>query len=49
MSALSWLMLANVVFWIGLAGYVVVLANAQNRINQRLQQLELDQRECSHD
>ena len=40
MSALTWLMLANMALWIGLGVFVAFLALSQKKLNQRLADLE---------
>ena len=40
MTALNWLMLANVALWAGLGMYAALLCRSQNLIRQRLDALE---------
>ena len=42
MSALSWLMSANCVIWLGLGAYAAFLALRQGDIDRRLRALERD-------
>lgn len=41
MSAMEWLMYANIAVWIGLGLYVTFIAQAQKTLQRRLQQMEL--------
>ena len=42
MTALSWLMLANMALWIGLGFFVAFLALSQKKLDKRLASLERD-------
>lgn len=41
MSAIDWLMYANITVWVGLGFYITFIAQAQKKLQRRLQQMEL--------
>ena len=41
MDASTYLMIANVAVWIGVAGYLALMAARQRRLERRLKQLEV--------
>lgn len=40
MSELAWVMIASAVIWLGIAGYVAMIATRQKDIDRRLHKLE---------
>ncbi|MCR5814905.1 MAG: CcmD family protein [Desulfovibrio sp.] len=47
MEPFSWLLAANVIVWLGLGGYTLFLSRKQQKLFQRLQQLEHTRRSPS--
>jgi len=43
MSDLIFLWLANIFVWMGICGYLIFLGRSGKRINERLQQLEIEE------
>ncbi len=41
MSAITYLFIANVIVWLGLAGYVVFLTGRSKALDRRIRQLEM--------
>ena len=40
MTDVQWLLCASVAVWLGIGGYAVFLAAAQNKLEQRIRRLE---------
>jgi len=40
MTDIQWLLCASVAVWLGIGGYAVFLGSAQNKLEQRMRQLE---------
>ncbi len=41
MDSSTWLMMANIAIWLGLGGYLCLLASNQKRLDRRIRQMEL--------
>lgn len=41
MQGYEWLLYANVAVWLGIGGYIFIIARFQQRLEQRLRQMEI--------
>lgn len=46
--SLTYLLWANVLVWIGIGGYLVLLSGRQRGLQERIEQLETDQHDRVH-
>lgn len=40
-NSTSWLLMANIAVWLGLGGYLCMLARNQKQLDRRIRQMEL--------